>query len=104
MAAIDGLASGLQTADLINSLMQLEANPQTLLKQKQVKVGTLISAYQTLNSTVANLATNAGKLTSAAKVDAAAATSSTALGPPRTRSPATAVATISSRHRCLIVV
>ncbi|GMA27851.1 flagellar filament capping protein FliD [Arenivirga flava] len=76
MAAIDGLASGLDTAALINSLIQLEANPQTLLKQKQVKVGTLISAYQTLNSTVANLATNAGKLTSAAKVDAAAATSS----------------------------
>lgn len=76
MAAIDGIASGLKTADLINSLMQLEANPQTLLKQKQVKVGTLISAYQTLNSTVANVATNAGKLTSTAKVDAAAATSS----------------------------
>jgi len=78
VAAIDGLVSGLKTADLINQLMQLEANPQTLLKQKQAKVGTLVSAYQTLNSTVANLATNAGKLTSAAKVDAAAATSSSA--------------------------
>lgn len=76
MAAIDGIASGLQTADLINSLIQLEANPQTLLKQKQTKVGTLISAYQTLNSTVANLATNAGKVTTATKLDATAATSS----------------------------
>ncbi|MET0161286.1 MAG: flagellar filament capping protein FliD [Microbacteriaceae bacterium] len=76
MAAIDGLFSGLQTADLINSLMQLEANPQTLLKQKLTKVGTAISAFQTLNSTVANLGTRAAALTTTAKIDAFKATSS----------------------------
>jgi flagellar hook-associated protein 2 len=76
MAAIDGLASGLQTADLINSFMQIEANPQTLLKQKQVRVNTAVSAFQTLNSTVANLRSRAEALTTAAKIDAFKPTSS----------------------------
>ena len=31
---VDGLVSGLDTTSLINSLMQVEAIPQTLLKNK----------------------------------------------------------------------
>ena len=33
---IDGIVSGLDTTSLINSLMQVEAMPQTLLKQKVI--------------------------------------------------------------------
>jgi flagellar hook-associated protein 2 len=59
--AIDGLASGLDTTSLINSLMTLEAAPQTLIKSKAAAVQTRISALQGLNSAVADLATKATK-------------------------------------------
>ncbi len=62
--AIDGLVSGLDTTSLINSLMQLEAAPQTLLKNRVSSTNTLVSALQSLNSSVAALAT---KATAAAK-------------------------------------
>jgi flagellar hook-associated protein 2 len=60
--AIDGLASGLDTTSLINSLMTLEAAPQTLIKSKAAAVQTRISALQGLNSAVAELATKAAKI------------------------------------------
>jgi flagellar hook-associated protein 2 len=54
--AIDGLVSGLNTTDLINQLMTVEAQPQTLLKAKATTTQTLVSAFQSLNTSVASLA------------------------------------------------
>lgn len=60
--SIDGLSSGLDTTSLINSLMTIEAAPQNLIKSKAAVVQTRISAFQGLNSAVADLATKAAKL------------------------------------------
>ncbi|WP_199422596.1 flagellar filament capping protein FliD [Actinotalea solisilvae] len=57
---IDGLVSGLNTTDLINQLMQVEAMPQTLLKSKQTQTQSFVSGLQGLNSRIASLA-EAGK-------------------------------------------
>lgn len=65
--AIDGLVSGLKTTDLINSLMSVEAVPQTLLKNKLTATTSFISSLQTINGlvqTLANRATDAAKPTS----------------------------------------
>ncbi|MFJ4029491.1 flagellar filament capping protein FliD [Paenarthrobacter sp. NPDC089989] len=48
--AIDGLASGLNTTAIINSLMSVEALPQTQLKTKLASNQTVISTLQSLNS------------------------------------------------------
>lgn len=64
--AIDGLVSGLDTTALINSLMQVEAVPQTQLKNKVTATQTLISSLQALNtkvSALADLATKTSKPT-----------------------------------------
>lgn len=53
--ALDGLASSLDTTALINSLMQLEAIPQSLLKTKVSGTQTVITALQSLNTKVAAL-------------------------------------------------
>jgi len=52
---IDGLMSNLDTTALINSLMQVEAMPQTLLKAKVTSTQTFISSLQSLNTKVASL-------------------------------------------------
>jgi flagellar hook-associated protein 2 len=57
-SAIDGLISGLKTTDLINSLMQVEAGPQTLLKQKVAKTTSVVTALQGLNTKLSSLATS----------------------------------------------
>lgn len=62
--SLDGLASGLDTTALISSIMQSEALPQTLLKNKSYDVQSMVSALQGLNGKVAALATQA---TAAAK-------------------------------------
>lgn len=67
--AIDGLISGLKTTDLIDQLMQAEAVPQTLLKNKVSDSTTFITAMQTLNAKVAALADSAGKLAKPAGTD-----------------------------------
>ena len=46
--SLDGLASGLDTTALISSIMQSEAIPQTLLKNKSYDVQTMVSALQGL--------------------------------------------------------
>lgn len=74
--AIDGLASGLNTTELINSLMRLEAAPQTLLKSKSSEASKLVSAFQALNTTVASLAETAAKAARSSSWDVLAATSS----------------------------
>lgn len=57
--AIDGLSSGLDTTALINSLMAVEGNQQTLLKQKQTSTSNVVTALQALNTRVASLAETA---------------------------------------------
>lgn len=76
--SIDGLASGLDTTTLISSLMQLEAIPQTLLRQRISGTQGFISALQTLNSRVAALATTA---TAAREPDALASVTATSSSP-----------------------
>lgn len=60
--ALDGLASGLNTTELIKSLMQVEAIPQNILKNKVKSTQTMVSALQSLNTKVADLATLTKKL------------------------------------------
>ncbi|GAA3795313.1 flagellar filament capping protein FliD [Cellulomonas soli] len=73
---IDGLVSGLDTTSLINQLMAVEANQQTLLKTKQSTASSLVTALQTLNTKVASLATSATTASTAASWSKAKATSS----------------------------
>ena len=74
--AIDGLVSGLDTTSLINSLMQVEAVPQTQLKAKVSSAQTMISALQGLNTQVAALADLATKAAKPTALDVYSATSS----------------------------
>ncbi|OIH86764.1 hypothetical protein BLJ79_02035 [Arthrobacter sp. UCD-GKA] len=60
--ALDGLASGLDTTSLIKSLMQVEAIPQNILKNKVSATKTMVAALQALNTKVADLATLTAKL------------------------------------------
>lgn len=48
--AVSGLASGLDTATIINQLMQLEAIPQTRLKNQQTADKARLTALRTLNT------------------------------------------------------
>lgn len=75
---IDGLISGLDTTALINQLMQVEAGPQTLLKQKQGATQSLVSGLQALNTKIASLATTAQKAADPESWSAWQATSSAA--------------------------
>jgi flagellar hook-associated protein 2 len=76
--AVDGLISGLDTTSLINQLMQAEAIPQTLLKNKVTDSTTYITALQALNAKVAALADSAGKVSTPAGIDLHTASSSSA--------------------------
>lgn len=60
--SLDGLSSGLDTTTLINSLMQVEAIPQNILKNKAKSTQTMIAALQALNTKVADLAKVTGKI------------------------------------------
>ncbi|HEY8294066.1 MAG TPA: flagellar cap protein FliD N-terminal domain-containing protein, partial [Micrococcaceae bacterium] len=55
--ALSGLSSGLDTTALITQLMQVEAIPQTLLKNQATSTQTTITALQGLNSQISDLAT-----------------------------------------------
>ena len=58
---IDGLVSSLDTTSLINSLIQADADQQTLLKQQASATTSLVTALQGLNSQVASVAYIDGK-------------------------------------------
>ncbi|ROQ37335.1 flagellar hook-associated protein 2 [Frondihabitans sp. PhB188] len=76
--AVDGLVSGLDTTSLINSLMTVESQPQTLLKAKVTSTQSAITALQGLNTQVAALATAATTAKSATSLSLfTASTSST---------------------------
>lgn len=61
-ASVGGLVSGLDTATIISQLMQLEARPQTNLKNRVSSEQRTVTALQTLNSKLANIATKAAEL------------------------------------------
>jgi flagellar hook-associated protein 2 len=67
--AVDGLSSNLDTTALINSLMQLEAIPQNLLKNRVSGTQSAISALQQLNAKIASLATLAQDTAKPAALD-----------------------------------
>lgn len=74
--AIDGLVSGLDTTAMIESLMKVEANPQTLLMQKKGNAEKVLTALQGLNARVSSLADAAKNAAKAASWDVRSATSS----------------------------
>lgn len=61
-ASIGGLASGLDTASIINQLMQLAAIPQSRLQDRVTSEQNSVASLQTLNAKIASLATSAGDL------------------------------------------
>jgi flagellar hook-associated protein 2 len=65
-SSIGGLASGLDTASIIDQLMQLEAVPQNRLKTEQSNQQAIQSALRTLNTTTSLLGGTAEKLAKAA--------------------------------------
>ena len=73
---VSGLISGLDTASLISQLMQVEAQPQTLLKVKLAEAQADAKAYRAINTKFDALRTAAEALTKAATWGAAKATSS----------------------------
>ncbi|WP_169166397.1 flagellar filament capping protein FliD [Cellulomonas taurus] len=73
---IDGLVSGLKTSDVIDKLMAVEANQQTLLKSKKSSTSSLVAALQALNTKVASLATSAKTAATATSWQAVKATTS----------------------------
>lgn len=66
-ASIGGLASGLDTASIIEQFMALEAVPQTKLKTQVTTEQSKISALQKLNTALATLASSAKSLADASK-------------------------------------
>ncbi|MBN9239737.1 MAG: flagellar filament capping protein FliD [Leifsonia sp.] len=74
--AIDGLISGLKTTDLINQLMAVEAAPQDLLKTKVTSTQSLLTAYQSLNTSVSSLASYAKNSAKPTALDLFTATAS----------------------------
>jgi len=63
--SLPGLASGLDSAALIKQLLAIDAQSQTLLKNKATAASTTVSAFQGLNTQVAalgKLATTTGKV------------------------------------------
>src|SRR5438270_5317547 len=73
---ITGLASGLDTSSIISSLMQVESQPQTALKNKVTTEQSIITAYQAVNTKMQALQTAATTLTQTTTWQAATATSS----------------------------
>lgn len=64
-SSISGLASGLDTATIINQLMQLEATSQNRLKAQQTTQKSVLAALQALNTDTALLAGKAASLAKA---------------------------------------
>ncbi|GAA1033556.1 flagellar filament capping protein FliD [Virgisporangium ochraceum] len=75
-SSIDGLVSGMDTTNMINQLMQVEAVPQNQLKNKISVQNKAVTAYQGVNTKLAALATAAKAVGSAETWGAAKSTSS----------------------------
>jgi flagellar hook-associated protein 2 len=61
-STVDGLVSGMDTTSMIQSMMKIEAAPQTLLKNKVSTAQTAVSSYQSVNSKLAALKSAADDL------------------------------------------
>ena len=61
--SVDGLVSGLQTADLVSQLIDAERGPQRLLQSKSSTLQKAITAFQSLNTKFAALTTAAKVIT-----------------------------------------
>lgn len=77
-STISGLASGLDTATIIEQFMRLEAVPQTKLKTRVTTEQTAVTSLQSLNAKLAALASKATELAAADAWDTLQATSSNA--------------------------
>lgn len=75
-STISGLASGLDTASIIDQLMTLEAVPQTKLKTRVTTEQSVITAMQTLNTKVSLIGSKAEALAKSTAWSPVAATSS----------------------------
>ena len=75
-ASVSGLASGLDTASIIDQLMQLEAASQTRLKSRVTTEQSTLKVLQNLNAKFASLATQATDLSKATAWTPLTATSS----------------------------
>jgi len=71
-----GIGSGLDTAAIVDALMEVQAIPRTLLQQKAQDRGVVIANLQALNSQLQSLTTRAGDLTSATALAAFTTTTS----------------------------
>jgi flagellar hook-associated protein 2 len=71
-----GLASGIDYSTMITQLMQIEAQPQTLLSNQLTATRTAAKAYRQINTALAGLSSAAQALTPATAWTAAKATSS----------------------------
>lgn len=76
MASVDGLISGINTTDMISKLMQLEALPQTALKNKVTAQNKEVAAYQSINSRVSSVLTAVRAMSDSATWGAMKATAS----------------------------
>lgn len=76
MASIDGIASGINTTDLISQLMRLERQPQIRLQTERGQLVRMNSLYQEINRNMAAIGTAAKAITGTGGWEAAKATSS----------------------------
>ncbi|GAB2518288.1 flagellar filament capping protein FliD [Paramicrobacterium agarici] len=74
--SFDGLASGLDTTAIIKALMDVEAIPQTLLKNKVADKNTIIANLQSLNSSLQDLVADAKTASGATSLASFTGTSS----------------------------
>ena len=87
-----GLSSGIDYTTLISGLMDIETQPQTLLKTQQAQAQTDAAAYRSVNSAFAALVTSASALTGTNFTNARTASSSSSAA----TATATATATVGS--------
>ena len=76
--SISGLVSGLDTSTIISQLMQVEAQPQTLMKTRLTTEQSTVSTLQTLNAKFAALTTKAHDLATSTAWSPLTTTSSSA--------------------------
>ena len=76
--SISGLVSGLDTSTIISQLMQIEAQPQTILKTRVSTEQQVVTALQGLNAKLAGIATKAADLAALANWSPTKATSTNA--------------------------
>lgn len=93
MAAVDGLVSGLNTSQIISSLMQVERQSGAYLTTGKAASQTMVSVLQALNSSLSTLQTAAAALVPDSITKASAWTSTTATSSQATLATATTGAT-----------